>query len=251
MAGLQEIVDFCDERVRRSEIPDYPTAFNGLQVANRGEVAKIGAAVDAGLDPFEKAAAAGINFLIVHHGLFWDPPIPIVGHNLKKLRVLMDADCALYGSHLPLDCHPEIGNNAHLAKLLDLQPLETFLNFEGTDIGLITTPPGDREALAKTLQSLFPQTYCAIEYGSAQPERVAILTGSGVSAIDELIKHGVDTLITGELKQNHFNVAQEVGLNLYLCGHYATETFGVSLLAAEVAEKFNLPWEFVKTECPL
>lgn len=251
MASLQEIVEYCDERVRLSEISDLPNAFNGLQVANRGEVTKIGAAVDAGLDPFEKATAAGINFLIVHHGLFWEPPIPVVGHNLKKLRVLMDADCAVYSSHLPLDCHPEIGNNAHLAKLLDLEPLETFLDFDGTDIGLIATPPGDRQALSKALQSLFPQTYCAIECGSARPERVAIVTGSGVSAINELKKHGADTLITGELKQNYFNVAQEVGLNLYLCGHYATETFGVSLLAAEVAEKFDLPWEFVKTECPL
>lgn len=251
MAKLQDIVDYCDERVRRSEITDIPNAFNGLQVASKGEVSRIGAAVDAGLYPFEKAVAAGIDLIIVHHGLFWEPPIPIVGSNLKKLRVLIDGDCALYSSHLPLDCHPEIGNNAHIAKLLDFEPLEPFVEYEGTAIALIARPKGDREALVKALQLLFPRTFRAIEYGSDRPERVAIISGSGSSAIEELENHGVDTLITGELKQSYFNLAQEMGLNLYLCGHYATETFGVSLLAAEVAEKFDLPWEFIETECPL
>lgn len=105
--------------------------------------------------------------------------------------------------------------------------------------------------LKKRLGHLFPNGFTAIEKGSNRPGKIAILTGSGASAISELKAEGVDTLITGELKQNHFNQAEESGLNLYLCGHYATETFGVGALAQEVAAEFGLEWEFIDTDCPL
>jgi len=132
MANLRDIVEFCDERSRQKEIPDFPGAMNGLQVANSGGVSKVGAAVDAGKVPFAKAVEAGIDFLIVHHGLFWDPPRPITDSNYKKLRILFDGDCAIYGCHVPLDCHPEIGNNVLLAKKLGLEPVGAFHEHEGT-----------------------------------------------------------------------------------------------------------------------
>jgi putative NIF3 family GTP cyclohydrolase 1 type 2 len=108
---------------------------------------------------------------------------------------------------------------------------------------------GGRDELTKNLQALFPRTYHAIEYGSEKPKRIGILTGSGQSAVPHLLENEIDTLITGELRQHHFNIAQELGLNLYPCGHYATEVFGVKALAAEIAKKFQIEWQFIEQPC--
>ena len=252
MATLQEIVSFCDQRTRKSEIKDFDGAHNGLQVENSGEVTKIGAAVDAGQLPFEMAMAAGIDFLICHHGLFWTPPVPLTGTSYRKVKTALDGNLAVYGAHLPLDCHPEIGNNALLAKELGLERIGSFLPYEGNEMATIAAgPAGGRDELNYKLKALFPKTYQGIEYGSEHPERIGILTGSGQSAVAHLKANGIDTLITGELRQHHFNMAQELSLNLYPCGHYATEVFGVKALAAEVAEKFGLDWEFIEQPCLL
>jgi len=252
MATLQDIVAFCDHRTRRADVKDFDGAHNGLQIENTGTVTKVGAAVDAGLRPFEAAIAAGIDFLICHHGLFWTPPIPLVGTQYRKVKAALDGNLAVYGAHLPLDCHPEIGNNALLAKALGLKKIDTFLNYEGNDIATVAQgPAGGRAELSQKLQTLFPETCQAIEYGSEQPKRIGILTGSGQSAVPHLLENGIDTLITGELRQHHFNMAQELGLNLYPCGHYATEVFGVKALAAEAAEKFQIEWQFIGQPCRL
>lgn len=251
MAKLKHLVAWCDERVKRKEIADFPGSMNGLQVANNGEVTRIGAAVDAGMEPFKRARAAGVDFLIVHHGLFWSPPRPVTRSNYDKLKLLLDSNIAVYGAHLPLDCHPEIGNNALLIKKLGMEPGGTFLPYEGNDIAFLADCNDTRDALRAKLDTLFPGGVTAMEFGSKKPGRIAVLTGSGQSAVGELRKAGVDTLITGELKQQHFNQAQEEGLNLYCCGHYATETFGVCALAEEAAAQFGIDWEFFPTECPL
>lgn len=251
MADLTDVIAFCDNRTERLEVPDFPGSENGLQVANDGKVSTVGAAVDAGLEPFRKAIASGIDLLIVHHGLYWTPPLPLVGPAYDKVKLLLDNNLALYGSHLPLDRHPEIGNNAILARKLELSPCGTFLPYEGVDIGLLAKASGSRDDLRSKLEHLFPNGINAMEYGSDEPEKIAVLTGSGQSAVDKILDAGADTLITGELRQHHFNLAQELRLNLYACGHYATETFGVDALAREVAEKFDLPYEFVETPCPL
>ena len=252
MPQLKEIVSFCDQRVRRSAIKDFDGAHNGLQVENNGEVTKIGAAVDAGLRPFEAAIAQKVDFLICHHGLFWSPPIPVTDIRYQKLKTALDGNLAVYGAHLPLDAHPEIGNNALLAKALGLDVVGSFLAYEGNDIATLAKgPDGGRLELSSELKKLFPETYQGIEFGSEQPERIGILTGSGQSAVPQLKAQGIDTLVTGELRQHHFNMAQELGLNLYPCGHYATEVFGVKALAAEVAEKFGLEWTFLEQPCLL
>jgi len=250
MPTLHELVSYCDERTRRDTFVDAPGAFNGLQVANDGRVTKIGAAVDAGVIPFQKAAAAGIDFLIVHHGMYWDMPRPLTGPVYERVATLMKANCALYSNHLPLDAHPEIGNNALLAAQFGLTRTRGFMPNEGGDIAAICSHSGSREQLRTKLESLYPRVI-AIEYGSASPREVAICSGSGNSALRDLVKTDVDTLITGELREEHFNLAQEQGLNLYLCGHYATEVHAVKALAAELAANFDLPWEFVATENPL
>lgn len=252
MAQLKEIVAFCDQRTRRAQIKDFDGAYNGLQLENNGTVKKVGAAVDAGLRPFESAIAEEVDFLICHHGLFWTPPIPVTGPSALKIKTAFDGNLAVYGAHLPLDCHPEIGNNALLAKALGLKKVDTFLQYEGNDMAVIALGPVEgRKFLSNNLKALFPDTYQAIEYGSEKPKRIGILTGSGQSAVPHLLANGVDTLITGELRQHHFNMAQELGLNLYPCGHYATEVFGVKALAAEVAHKFQIEWKFIEQPCSL
>ncbi len=251
MVKTEDVVNFCNLRTNLANIKDYPGSYNGLQISNSGEITKIGASVDAGLVQFIKAIELNIQFLVTHHGLFWNPPIPITGVTYEKIKLCLDNDLAIYGSHLPLDCHPEIGNNSILAEKLGLKFEQSFLSFQGTNIGLITKNDQKRIQIYRSLKSLFPQGISAMEFGSEQPEKVAILTGSGQSAVNQILALGTDTLITGELKQHHFNIAQEHKLNLYACGHYATETFGVDALGREAADKFNLPYEFVTSDCPL
>jgi len=251
MTTLDEVVAFCDKRTGSPGFPDFPGALNGLQVSNTGRVSCIGASVDAGLVPFQKAVERNVDFLIVHHGLFWTPPNPMTGVNYRKVKTLFDGDCALYGCHLPLDAHPEIGNNALLAFRLGLTPTDTFLPFEGKDLATVAECPYDRTELRDRLETLFNSRISALEFGSENPDRIAIVTGSGSSALDELASIGVSTLITGELRQHNYNQAQEANLNLYCCGHYATETFGVTSLAEEVALHFGINWEFIDSDCPL
>lgn len=250
MAQLNDLVLYCDKRTRRSAFKDAPGAFNGLQVANNGQVTKIGAAVDSGLVPFQQAAAAGVDFLIVHHGMYWDMPQPLVGPVYERVSTLMRSNCALYSNHLPLDGHPQIGNNALLAKQLGLAPTRPFLVRDGEAVGCIASTRTTRAALRTKLERLYPRVI-AVECGSTSPRAIAFCSGSGNSAVPELTRAGVDTLVTGELREEWFNRAQEEKLNLYLCGHYATEVHGVKALAAELAKKFRLPWEFIATDNPL
>ena len=250
MPTLHDLVAYCDNRTRSSAFKDAPGAFNGLQLANPGRVTKIGAAVDAGVIPFQHAVAAGVDFLIVHHGMYWDMPRPLTGAVYERVATLIGGGCALYSSHLPLDGHAELGNNALLAHQLGLAPERPFLVRDGESIGRIAPYTGSRAELRAQLERLYGRVI-AIEYGSAEPAAVAFCSGSGNSAMGELVPAGVDTLVTGELREEWFNTAQEQRLNLYLCGHYATEVHGVKALAAELAAHFDLPWEFIATDNPL
>lgn len=250
MASLTDLVTYCDQRTRRDAFQDAPGACNGLQVANDGRVSRIGAAVDAGLFPFQAAVAAGVDFLIVHHGMYWHAPEPLTGAAHARVAALVRGNCALYSNHLPLDAHPEIGNNALLARQLGLTARRGFMPNPGGDIGLIAAHDGPRARLRAKLESLYARVI-AIEYGSEAPAEVAFCSGSGNSAVGALGAAGVDTLVTGELREEHFNRAQEEGLNLYLCGHYATEVHAVQALAAELGAKFGLPWSFIPTDNPL
>ncbi|MBI5768820.1 MAG: Nif3-like dinuclear metal center hexameric protein [Verrucomicrobia bacterium] len=250
MAKLSDLVAYCDRRTRRAAFKDAPGACNGLQVANNGRVTRIGAAVDAGLAPFERAVAAGVDFLIVHHGMYWDMPRPLTGPAYARVATLVRGNCALYSNHLPLDGHPTIGNNALLARQLGLKRHRPFLIRDGEAIGCTAKSSLTRAALRRKLESLYPRVV-AIECGSATPREIAFCSGAGNSAIPELAPAGVDTLVTGELREEFFNRAQEEQLNLYCCGHYATEVHAVQALAAELAKKFKLPWEFIATGNPL
>ncbi|MEM9160150.1 MAG: Nif3-like dinuclear metal center hexameric protein [Verrucomicrobiota bacterium] len=251
MAKLHDIVAFCNERSNTAAVKDFKGALNGLQFENNGAVTKIGAAVDAGLVPFQKAVEEDIDLLIVHHGLFWNGSKRIVDSEYKKYKTLIDGNLAVYSCHLPLDAHAEIGNSALLAQKLGIQPAGTFLPYEGVDIGFVGTWDKSRDELKAAIDQEFSGKFDAMEFGSEAPKKICVVTGSGASVVDYVKSTGADTLITGELKQHLYNQAQEEGLNLYACGHYATETYGVKALAAEAAKKFDLDWKFIPTDCPL
>jgi dinuclear metal center YbgI/SA1388 family protein len=250
MAFLDQLVTYCNERTRLTSYTDSPGAKNGLQVANRGTVTRIGAAVDAGLVPFRSAVEAGVDFLIVHHGMYWDMPQLLIGPVYDRVATLIAGNCALYSNHLPLDGHPEIGNNALLARQLGLTPDRPFMLIEGEPVGCSAPWARPRAELQAQLESHYARVV-PILCGSETPQRIAFCSGSGNSAMKELIKTGIDTLVTGELREEWFNVAQERGLNILLCGHYATEVHAVQALAAELSAKFDLPWQFIRTENPL
>lgn len=250
MTTLSKIVDYCDARTQRIGFKDFPGANNGLQFENSGNVDKIGAAVDASATVFEEAAKRGIRLLLVHHGMFWQAQHPVTGTIYKKFKTLFDADLAVYSIHLPLDAHREIGNNALLARALETEILDWGLEYEAHSFAAVCRGM-PREHLVEKLKALFPKTFKAIEFGNKNPEKIALLCGSGNTAVPALRDLGCDTLVCGELKQEYFSVAQENGFNLYPCGHYETEKFGICALAEEVSQKFSLPWEFIETGCPL
>lgn len=251
-ADLGEITAFMDSCLRVGEFKDYDGAKNGLQCANSGKVRSIASAVDAGLGEMKLAAHMGADLLIAHHGMFWSPPIPFTGRNYEKIKTLADSDLAVYACHLPLDAHPRIGNNALIAKALGLKALSRCFDFCGEKIGVLAAAPkGGRDELERRLSALFPETFKAIRFGSKEPEKVAVCSGGSGSCVGELAAVGADTLVCGELSQYHFTMAQELGLNLYPCGHYATERFGVMALGEIVAKKFGLKCSFIEMRNPL
>jgi dinuclear metal center YbgI/SA1388 family protein len=247
---LERVVDWCADELAVAETPDFPGARNGLQVANSGSVKRVAASVDAGLEPIRRAIADGADLILVHHGLFWGGDQPVVGPRYEVLRALFEADCALYSAHLPLDGHPQLGNNAALLDLLGFKPTGPFAIYEGFPTGALAEPGEDRAAFRARLEAAFPRL-TPMEFGPETVGRLAVLSGSGASAFDEVHAAGADTFLTGELRQHHFNQAQEQGLNVYCCGHYATEVFGVQRLAAALEKEFGLPWAFHDTGCPL
>src|SRR6478735_5685306 len=151
MVSLDELVTYLDRELRTAEIPDYPGAMNGLQLANGGEVGRIVAAVDASLPVITAAAEGGPGLLIVHHGMFWQGVQPVTGAFYRKLKIAMDAGLAIYSSHLPLDVHPVLGNNAVLARAIGLQDPVPFFDQKGQDIGLRGTWRGSRDELIGVL----------------------------------------------------------------------------------------------------
>ena len=245
MADLKEIVRYTDDYLKIAECDDWPNALNGLQVENCGSVKKIGAAVDASSRIFKAAAERGIDLLLVHHGLFWAGPQPIAGATRRQLTTLFERDIALYSAHLPLDIHPVVGNNAQLASALGLTETEPFFEEKDQLIGLRAKLQIFPNELAHKLEHSLGGAVKLFPCGPATTAVIGIITGGAGSEIYAVAHEGIDTFITGEAPHWAAVAAAELGLNLLLGGHYATETFGVKALATHLAEHFDLPWEFL------
>lgn len=242
---LQKIVAHCDKVLRTAEIGDYDGAANGLQVGNSGYVTRIAAAVDASLATVKLAIAAKADLLIVHHGLFWSKPQPWIGKRRELLQLLVENNLAIYSSHLPLDAHPKLGNNAQLAAALGLKNLKPFFFSHGQNIGLKTSAKISRNELAKRIERATGVKPKVIPGGKDICGRIGIVTGGAGGELKQAAAEGMDTFITGEGPHWTYALAEELGLNVFYGGHYATETFGVKALASELSKKFKLPWKFL------
>jgi dinuclear metal center YbgI/SA1388 family protein len=246
--SLHQLVAECDSKLRIKTIGDWDNALNGLQIENSGKVTRIGAAVDVSTRVLTLAAKRGVDFLIVHHGLFWQGLQPVTGIFHRQLEIAFRHDIALYGAHLPLDVHPLFGNNALLAGAIGLRSVKPFLEEKGQLVGVKAGYSGNRDALLRRLKKSLGKPVRAFNFGPIGARNTGIVTGAGGSEIYRVAEEGIDTFITGEAPHWAAVAAEELGLNLWLGGHYATETFGVKALAAHLSKKFRLPSEFI--DCP-
>lgn len=244
-ASLAAIVRHADRLLHTSETPDYERAANGLQVENRGAVSRIAAAVDASLATVRLAIAAKADLLLVHHGLYWGPSHPWTGKRYELLRLLLEHNLAVYSSHLPLDRHPKLGNNAQFCRALGLKKLRPFFVDHGQRIGFQVRTRISREELASRLQRAVGAKPLVIPAGPGICRRIGVVSGGAGGELKRAAEEGVDTFITGEGPHWSYAMAEELGLNALYGGHYATETFGVKALAAHLSDRFGLPWAFL------
>ena len=244
-ASLSEITRYCDRLLDTAGREDYPGAFNGLQMENAGIVTRIAAAVDASLATVRLAIEAKADLLLVHHGLFWAPLHPWTGKNYQLLRLLLDNQLAVYSSHLPLDSHPRLGNNARLCDRLGLRKRGPFFFTKGHFIGFKSATRMRRTELIRRLTIALGATPRSIPAGPEICRRIGVVTGGAGNHVREAAVEGVDTFITGEGEHWTYAVAEELNLNVLYGGHYATETFGVKALAEHLSRRFNVPWVFV------
>lgn len=245
MTGLNDLVAFLDDQLNIKEIPDYPGALNGLQLENLGEVTRVGAAVDASLPVFEKAVAEGVDLLLVHHGMFWQGAQPVTCAHYRKLKLAMDAGMAVYSAHIPLDVHPQWGNNVLLSKALGIQEPEPFFPWRGIELGISGTLDASLPELSGKLSELLGEKVHTCPAGGENVGCVGVITGGAGSDVAAVQAAGIDTFITGEGPHWSYSLAEELGINVIYAGHYATETFGVRALAEELARRFSIERVFV------
>jgi dinuclear metal center YbgI/SA1388 family protein len=251
MTSLHQVAGHLDQLLRTAEIPDYDEALNGVQLAHIGPVRCVAAAVDHSVTACRIAVSGGANLLLLHHGMFWGGLERQSGPAYERLRILVTNDVAVYASHLPLDLHPNLGNNVLLSRELGLIADAAFGRFRDICIGcagasdIATVDLINRvRAFAQPLGS---SVICTPHADARRTRRWAIVTGAGASSatLREATEAGVDTLIVGEGPHHTGVDAFERGIVVIYAGHYATETLGVRALAAELEHVFGLPWFFV------
>ena len=251
MPTARVIADRLDGWLRTGEIPDYPGAVNGLQLESRGDVKRIATAVDFSSQTVDDVIRANAQLLLVHHGMFWSGVQPLIGVHYHRLAKLVANDVAVYSSHLPLDMHPEFGNNVLLAKRLGLRPTDGFARYKTVDVGLSGVADVNTSSLVHRAREV------AAEAGGqviAQPiaserrtRRWAICTGAGADSdtIREAATRGIDTMIVGEGPHHTAVQARDLGIVIIYAGHYATETLGVRALGERAAAEFSIESVFL------
>jgi dinuclear metal center YbgI/SA1388 family protein len=248
MPSLAEIVSYTDRFLRIRDVGDWDNALNGLQIENSGRVTRLGAAVDVSTRVLTEAVKRNVDFLIVHHGLFWPGLRPIQGPLRRQLHIAFENDVALYSAHLPLDIHPRVGNNAQLVAALGLKSEQPFLAEKGQPVGLKIRASLPRSELVRKLKKALNGPVKVFGFGPKQTRAIGVVTGAAGSEIYRVVDEGIDAFITGEAPHWAAVAAEEVGVNLLLGGHYATEVFGVKALAAHLSKRFRVQWEFI--DCP-
>jgi dinuclear metal center YbgI/SA1388 family protein len=252
MARRDEIVAFLDELLEIGSYADYGP--NGLQVPGAEEVSTVVTGVSAQLELFERAAQAGAQLVLSHHGLFWDFHPRSIGPAMKKkLKLLFDADMSLAAYHLPLDAHPEVGNNALICSALGLERAEPLAEHKGRPIGFVGRSadgiPFDE--LRERCASVFGQEPFVWDAGPETVHSVGVVSGGAPGSFHEAIGRGVDAFLTGETAEHVMADARENRVHFIAGGHYATETFGIRRLGELVAGRFGVEHRFVDVPNPI
>ncbi|ARS90412.1 Nif3-like dinuclear metal center hexameric protein [Natrarchaeobaculum aegyptiacum] len=240
MPQLSTLVDRLDEELRTADFADLDASANGLQVGpEETTVDHVAFAVDGVAETFDRATEAGADLLVVHHGISWGGFDRVTGRTYDHLSRLLENDLALYVSHLPLDAHPDLGNAAGVADVLELEGREPFGELGPEHIGQRGSAPTAyapdelRDRLVDSLETGEGDVRL-LPFGPDEIEEVAIVTGSGTDWLEEAVDVGADALVTGEGKHPVYHEAKEAGVSVVLAGHYATETFGVRSLQSRL-----------------
>jgi dinuclear metal center YbgI/SA1388 family protein len=240
-----ELTSYLDAYLQLTDFTD--SSQNGLQVQGGEEIRRVAAAVDACQETIDAAAAGQIDFLIVHHGLFWEKPEKLVGAHHQRVKKLFEGGINLYCAHLPLDAHAEVGNNAVLARRLGFEPTAGFGRHHGRDIGAIAEANAaiSQAEFLRRLHEALGNNVRADFFGAEAIQRLAIVTGGGAFLLSQAMAAGVDAFVTGESRHSFYHICKENRFNVIYGGHYATETFGVIALAQHLEAKFQLPYQFL------
>ena len=252
MARRDELIAFLDELLDAQAFEDYGP--NGLQVPGAEEVALVVTGVSAHRELFERAAAAGAQLVVCHHGLLWDRGPRTVTPQLKaRLRALFDADLSLAAYHLPLDAHAEVGNNALICAALGLDRAEPFGAHRGRPIGWVgrADAPIPAADLVDRCTAAFGREPLVFAGGPPDVRSVGVVSGGGASSLAEASELGLDAFLTGEPAEPAMADAHESGVHFIAAGHYATETFGVRRLGDLLAERFGVEHRFVEIPNPV
>jgi dinuclear metal center YbgI/SA1388 family protein len=244
--GRDRLVAFLDELLDARRGRDFGP--NGLQVEGRAEIRKIATGVSACQDLFERAAEAGADAVLVHHGILWDfGPQRLVGFHHRRIATLVRNDMNLIAYHLPLDRHPELGNNAIACRRLGLGELEPFGMYEGLPVGYRGryAAPIDPEELVRRCADLFGQPPIHLGGGRGPIRALGMISGGAQRELYQAIDAGLDAYVTGEAAEWVMNVAREAGIHYLACGHYATETLGIRALGEHIAKEFGVDAEFI------
>jgi dinuclear metal center YbgI/SA1388 family protein len=240
-----ELLTYLDEYLRIDEIDDYGP--QGLQVETENEtIRRIALAVDVSPDVIETAASWGADMLLVHHGILWRNVERIAGPLGQRVRLLLAHGINLYAAHLPLDAHPEVGNNAQLAQMLGVEVEEWWCAPKGTPLAVLgsvkTAVPLSQ--FVDQIDNQLNTRSRVLAHGPSQVERIAILSGFGADQAADAYAMGADTFVTGETSHANYWAAADYGLNIIYAGHYATETVGVKALGEHLKEQFDLEVNF-------
>jgi dinuclear metal center YbgI/SA1388 family protein len=248
MVRLEEFDRRVRELLSLDEYAGADSSLNGIQVGRQGEeIQRAAFAVDACLETIERAAEWGAQLLFVHHGLFWGVPLAVTGVHYRRLRALLNADCALYAVHLPLDLHPELGNNAGLARTLGLSQLEPFGAYRGLKIGWKGrfAEPRSLEAVARLIAGGSTDTPQTLPFGPAEIHSVGIVSGGAAKEALQAIDEQLDLFVTGDADHTVYHHCLEGKINVIFGGHYRTEVWGVRLLAERLAGEMELETRFL------
>ncbi len=246
MARRDDIVAFADELLEVTKWREFGPA--GLQVVGGDEVTRIACGVSSSLELFERAGRTGAELVLVHHGLFWRNEPLVIDRRLRgRLAALFAADLSLVAYHLALDAHPEIGNNALLARAVGIEPDRSFGTVGvGGRVGPVTI-----DELADRVRDAVDREPLVFAEGHSSIERAAVSTGAGGYDLIIAAHEGYDCLVTGEPEEPSLHSARELGIHLIAAGHYATERLGVQALAARIGDQFGVEWEFLEVENPV